>query len=177
MTRRAPIVTLEVGVSLRLDLRSIAQGATPPSGFEVRELERGEMARVLGGSPALARPAERVDAVAPAGWRCFVAFEGSTPVHISFVELRAGRPLMFGGVTVPTARGRGAFRATVHYVAARLREAGDTMLYTSVGWRNRASLRACSAAGFEIVRRRVDLYVLGTSLRGVARRLVSRVFG
>ncbi len=118
--------------------------------------------------------ADRVDLVAPNGWRCFAAFDGATPVHVSFVELRPSRPLLFGAVSEPAARGRGAFRETIQFIAARLHDGGDTSLYSSVGWSNRASLRAHAAAGFDIVQRRVDVRVLGVSVRGVARRLLRR---
>lgn len=174
MKPRASLLALDIAVSLRLDLRAVVASATSPQTFEVRELARGELARVLGASPALDRPADRVDLVAPHGWRCFAAFDGPTPVHVSFVELRPGRPLLFGAVSEPAARGRGAFRETIRYIAARLCDTGDTSLYSSVGWSNRASLRAHAAAGFEIVQRRVDVRVLGVSVRGVARRLLRR---
>ena len=173
MKPRASLLALDIAVSLRLDLRAAAS-ATSPHTFEVRELARGDVARVLGASPALNRPADRVDVVAPNGWRCFVAFDGATPVHVSFVELRPNRPLLFGAVSEPAVRGRGAFRETIRYIAARLHDAGEASLYSSVGWNNRASLRAHAAAGFEIMRRRVDVRVLGVSVRGVASRLLRR---
>jgi hypothetical protein len=174
MKPRASLLALEIAVSLRLDLRTAVAAATSPHTFEVRELARGDMARVLGGSRALNRPADRVDMVAQSGWRCFAAFDGATPVHVSFVELRPNRPLLFGAVSEPAARGRGAFRETIRYIAARLHEAGEISLYSSVGWNNRASLRAHAAADFEIMQRRVDVRVLGVSVRGVARRLLRR---
>ena len=90
------------------------------------------------------------------------------------MELRPARPLLFGAVSEPGARGRGAFRATIRAIAARLLEAGDTSLYSSVAWNNRASLRAHAAAGFEVVQRRFDVRVLGVSVRGTARRLLRR---
>jgi hypothetical protein len=174
MKPRASLLALDIAVSLRLDLRAALASAAPLRAFAVRELARDDLARVLGASPALNRPAHRVDLVAPAGWRCFAAFDGATPVHVSFVELRPHRPLLFGAVSEPAARGRGAFRDTIQFIAARLHDAGETSLYSSVGWNNRASLRAHAAAGFEIVQRRVDLRVGGVSLRGVARRLLRR---
>ena len=122
MSRRAPLLALDIGTTLRLDLRAAVTRSPAPPAFDVRELERSEMARVLGASRALARPAEQVDVVAPAGWRCFAAFDGATPVHVSFVELRPARPLLFGAISEPGARGRGAFRATIRYIAARLQE-------------------------------------------------------
>jgi len=173
----ASLLELEIGLSLRLDLRAAAAFATPatsPPKFAVRELARGDMSRVLGASAELNRPADRLDAVAPAGWRCFAAFDGDTPVHVSFVEVRPARPLLFGAVTDPAARGRGAFRATIQYIAARLLEAGEVTLYSSVDWHNGVSLRAHTAAGFEIARRRVDVRVLGVSVRGAARWLLRR---
>ena len=170
----ASLLELEIGVSLCLDLRAAVAFATSPRTFEVRELGRGELARVLGGSPTLNRPADRVDAVAPSGWRCFVAFDAGTPIHVSFVELRPHRPLLFGAVSEPAARGRGAFRETIQYIAARLQDAGETSLFSSVAWNNRASLRAHAAVGFEIVRRRLDVRVLGVSVRGAAGRLLRR---
>jgi len=168
------LLEVEIGVSLRLDLRAALAFATSPRTFEVRELGRGELARVLGGSPTLNRPADRVDAVAPSGWRCFVAFDAGTPIHVSFVELRPNRPLLFGAVSEPAARGRGAFRETIQYIAARLHDAGETSLYSSVAWSNGPSLRAHAAVGFEIVRRRLDVRVLGVSVRGAASRLLRR---
>jgi hypothetical protein len=177
MTARAPILRLEVGVSLRLDLRARAAPAGAPQAppaFEVRELARDDVARVLGGSRALARGVDQLDAVAPAGWRCFAAFDRDTPVHVSFIALRAGGPLLFGAVSEPGLRGRGAFRAVMRHIAARLHDAGETTLLSSVAWRNRASLRAHAAAGFEVVARTADVFVLGVSLRAVARRLLRR---
>jgi len=174
MKRQTPLLQLEIGVSLRLDLRAAVAFAKSPQAFEVRELARGDLGRVLGVSPALARPAERVDVVAPNGWRCFAAFDGAMPIHVSFVELRPNRPLLFGAVSEPAARMRGAFRATIQYIAARLHDAGETSLYSSVAWNNRASLLAHAAVGFQIVRRRVDVRVLGMSVRGVAGRLLRR---
>jgi hypothetical protein len=93
---------------------------------------------------------------------------------VSFVELRPGRPLLFGAMSEPAVRGRGAFRATVQHIAARLREAGEVFLYSSVGGRNRTSLRAHAAGGFVVVRRTVDVCVLGVSLRGLARRILRK---
>jgi len=174
MRGRASLLALDIGVSLRLDVRAASASAPSPHTFDVRELARGELARVLGVSAALNRPADGVDLVAPSGWRCFAAFDGATPIHVSFVELRPSRPLLFGAVSEPAARGRGAFRETIRFIAARLRDAGETSLYSSVGWSNRASLRAHEAAGFEIMQRRVDVRVLGVSVRGVARRLLRR---
>jgi hypothetical protein len=174
MKPHASLLELEIGVSLRLDLRAALAFATSKPKFEVREIARGELARVLGAAPALNRPAERVDAVAPSGWRCFVAFDGGSPIHVSFVEMRPGRPLLFGAVSEPAARGRGAFRETIQYIAARLHDAGETSLYSSVAWSNGPSLRAHAAVGLEIVCRRLDVRVLGISVRGVASRLLRR---
>lgn len=168
--------TFEVGVSLRLDLRGAAasSGAGSPSAFTVRELGRDEVEPTLGAAPALARRALELDQAAPAGWRCFVAevVADGAPVHVNFVETRPGRPLLFGGVTVPAARGRGAFRATIRFIAARLAEEGEPALFSAMSAFNRASARAHDALGFVIVSRRLDARVRGVSLRGVARRLL-----
>ena len=171
---KLPLFRLDIALSLRLDLTAPGPAAAPASSFEVREIARNEIGPVLGDFPALYRPADQVDRVAPSGWRCFVAFEGQRPVRVSFVELRPNRPLMFGGVTDPPARGRGAFQSTVTFVIARLREAGETSLYSSTGRGNRSSVRAHQKAGFQVFRRTVDIVVFGVSLRGVARRLVRR---
>lgn len=171
-TRRR-IVELDIGLSLRLDVRVVRrQPSLHP--FEIREIQRDDLLPVLGSSPALYRATDQLDLVAPAGWRCFVAFDGAAPAHVSFVEMRSTSPLLFGSVTERAARGRGAFRAVVHYAAERMREAGQPFLYSSVGSSNRASLRAHAAAGFVVVGRRIDVRALGLSLRSVARRLVHR---
>ena len=93
-------------------------------------------------------------------------------MHRSFVELRPGRPLLFGAVTEPGRRGAGAFRATVAVIASKLREAGETGLFSSTGLSNRPSVRAHRAVGFKVVGRSFDAFVRGVSLRGLARRLV-----
>lgn len=166
-------MALDLAFSLRLDLCALPPvGAGSP--FEVREVPRTEMGRVLGGTPALDRRPPEVDVAAPAGWRCFVAFDNGRPVHVSFVELRPGRPLLFGAITEPSARGRGAFRATVRHLAERLREADEVALYSSTAWTNRASLRAHRRAGFTTARRHVDLRLLGVSLRSLGRRLLRK---
>ncbi len=168
--QRTPWFVFDRAVSLQLDLRAPARGA--PAGFAVRELARAEVEPVLGAVPALARSLATLDAVAPSGWRCFAAFEAGVPVLATFVELRPGRPLSFGSVTVPQARGRGAFRAALAVIAARLAEAGEVTLFGAVSGANRASLRATAAAGFVVVRRTYDLRVRGVSLRTLARRLL-----
>jgi hypothetical protein len=170
VNRRPPWVAFERAVSLQLDLRAPARGG--PAGFDVRELGRADVEPVLGPEPALARSLADLDAVAPSGWRCFAVFEAGAPVHATFVELRPGRPLSFGSVTVPRARGRGAFRAAIALETARLGEAGEVTLFGSASGANRASLRATAAAGFVVVRRTYDLRVRGVSLRGLARRLL-----
>jgi hypothetical protein len=63
---RARTIDLEVGLTLRLDLRS-PSAALPSSAFEVRELGRDEIPGVLGVSPVLDRAPARVDIVAPSG--------------------------------------------------------------------------------------------------------------
>jgi hypothetical protein len=87
--------------------------------------------------------------VAPHGWRCFVAFEQGTPVHVSFVELRLNRPLLFGVVTEPSNRRRGGFRSTVYHLATKMREVGEASLFSSTSLNNRASVgahrRGCAA--------------------------------
>jgi GNAT superfamily N-acetyltransferase len=178
---RPPLVALEIALSWRLDLARAALAgegagaASPPLGdFEVREVARDELAALLEGAPALRRPLAQVDAVAPAGWRGFVAFERGAPVSVSFVELRPRRPLLFGVVTEPAARGRGAFRATLRHVVARLREAGETSLFSSTGHKNRPSVRAHRAGGFAVFHRTIDVRVRGLSLRHLARRLLRR---
>lgn len=168
---RGRLFELDVGLSLALDVR--APAATAAS-YDVREVARDEVEPLLGPSPALARPLAVLDAVAPRGWRCFVAFESGVPVHVSFVELRPDRPLLFGCVTEPGARGRGAFRATVARVAAVLAAGGATRLWSSTTSRNPASVRAHAVAGFAIVRRRYDVLVRGRSVRGFARRILRR---
>jgi hypothetical protein len=167
---RAPLFEIEIAVSLRLELS--APPHTSPPGFEVRELTHAERSRVLGASLALARRAESIDAVAPSGWRCFVAFEDGRAVHVSYVELRARAPLLFGAVTEPSARGRGAFRATVAHIAVVLRAAGESSLWSWTRGTNHGSMRAHRAAGFEIARRSLDARVLGRSARDGARRLL-----
>ena len=138
----------------------------------MRELARDELEAVLGVSATLRRRPEDVDAVAPNGWRCFAAFDEGTPVHRSFVELRPGRPLLFGALTEPASRGRGAFQVTFEVLASKLREAGETGLFSSTSLSNRPSVRAHRAVGFEVVGRTFDVFVRGVSLRGLARRLV-----
>jgi hypothetical protein len=169
---RPPWIAFDRAVSLQLDLRAPAAGG--PATFDVRELGRDEVEPVLGAVPALARSLVVLDAVAPSGWRCFAAFEGGAPVCATFVELRPNRPLSFGSVTVPAGRGRGAFRAAIAVVTARLRDAGEVTLFGAVSGANRASLRATAAAGFVVVRRTYDLRVRGVSLRAFARRLLRR---
>lgn len=162
---------MDIGLCLRVDVRAVRRPPPLPA-FEIREIHRNELVTVLGSSPALYRAPDQLDLVAPAGWRCFVGFERGAPAHVSFVETRPTSPLLFGSITERAARGRGAFRAAVAYVAERMREAGQPFLYSSVGWSNRASLRAHAAAGFVVVGRRIDLRVRGVSLRGLVRRLV-----
>jgi hypothetical protein len=171
---RARLLRLEIALSWRLDLRGAA-GASRATGlppYEVRELARGEVESVLGVSPTLRHRVEDVDAVAPNGWRCFAAFDEGTPVHRSFVELRPGRPLLFGAITEPDRRGGGAFRATLGVLASKLREAGETGLFSSTSLNNRPSVRAHRAVGFKVVGRSFDAFVRGVSLRALARRLV-----
>jgi hypothetical protein len=163
MSRGAPVIELEVAVSLRHDLGAGATG--PASTFVVREIERAEIAPLLGGSAALRRSPEALDAVTRSHWRCFVALDGDRPVHVSFVEMRPERPLLFGAVTEPSARGRGAFRVAVRFIAERLRASGETSLYSWTRTKNDASLRAHLAAGFVVIRRVPDLRVRGRSVR------------
>ncbi|HVZ74363.1 MAG TPA: hypothetical protein VHJ20_18410 [Polyangia bacterium] len=162
------LIEIKTALSMRLDVRAVA--AAPP-GFEVREVPRAELEATLGGTVLARAPAE-LDVTAPHGWRAFVAFADGAPVHVTFVERRPGRPLTFGGLTDPQARGRGAKRATVAFVAARLREEGESRLFSSVDAANLPSIRAQTAAGFVVERRTVDVRVLGVSLRGLARRLL-----
>jgi GNAT superfamily N-acetyltransferase len=159
-------------LSLRLDLRAHVAGASPPAGFDVRELGRAEIETTLGATPGLARSVAELDAVAPSGWRCFVAFWEGAPVHVRFIETRPGRPLAFGDFTAPAMRKRGAYRAALAFVAARLHAEGEASLFSSVSGANRPSLRAHEAAGFVVVRRRFDVRVRGVSLRALARRIV-----
>jgi hypothetical protein len=171
---RAPICRFEVALSWCCDLRGAggASASLPSSRYDVRELSRDEVQSVLGASPTLRHRVEDVDAVAPNGWRCFAAFDRGTPVHRSFVELRPGRPLLFGAATEPGRRGSGAFRATVGVLASKLREDGEPGLFSSTSLSNRPSVRAHRAAGFNVVGRSFDVFVRGVSLRGLARRLV-----
>jgi hypothetical protein len=170
--RRSPLVEVVVGLELRRPL----DGARPleRAGFETRELARDEVPVLLGASPALRRPLAALDAVAPAGWRCFVALDAGVPVHVSFVETRPRRPVLFGAMTEPAARGRGAFRAVVSLIDEQLRAAGEATLYSSTHSKNRASIRAHEAAGFAITRRVPDVRLGGRSLRGLARSLLRR---
>ncbi|HXU63710.1 MAG TPA: hypothetical protein VN962_18560 [Polyangia bacterium] len=165
---------IEIGLTLRLDLGAVARGdsAGAPPGVTVREVARDELASLLGDNPALMRAAGDLDLAAPNGWRCFVAAIDGRPRHVSFVETRPGRPLLFGAVTEPTARGRGLFAATVRFIAAALARDGVPALWSSVAGRNRPSVRAHRAAGFRVVRRTFDLRVAQISLRALAGRLV-----
>jgi RimJ/RimL family protein N-acetyltransferase len=161
-----------VGLELRRPLAGAP--AIARAAFETREVARAEVAAVLGAAKTLARPLEALDAAAPAGWRCFVALEAGSPVHVSFVETRPRRPVLFGAMTEPAARGRGAFRAVVSLIDERLSAAGLAALYSSTSAENHASVRAHLAAGFTITRRVPDLRFRGRSLRGLARSLVRR---
>lgn len=161
---------LDGAVSLRLDLAH--DRPAPP--WDVRELARAELEAVLSGTAELAQRVGDLDRVAPHGWRCFAAFEGAHPVHVSYVETRPGRPLLFSVVTEPHARGRGAFRATVRHIGGNLRERGECTLFSAASRSNAASLRAHQAAGFVVVSTALDPIVLGVSLRDVARRLLGR---
>lgn len=171
MTSPRRLIELDVALSLALDVRAPAAGDTF---HEVREVAREELEPLLRGAPSLARPLASLDAAAPGGWRCFVAFDGGAPVHVSFVDLRPGRPLLFGCVTEAAARGHGAFRATVARVAATLASGGATRLWSATTSRNPPSVRAHAAAGFAIVGRHYDVLVRGQSVRGLARRILRR---
>ena len=59
MRPRPPLLALEIGTTLRLDLRAAVTRSPAPPTFAVRELERSEMAGVLGASRALDRPAQQ----------------------------------------------------------------------------------------------------------------------
>jgi hypothetical protein len=105
-------------------------------------------------------------------WRCFAAFDGETPVHQSFVQLRPGLPLLFAARTRADMRGRGAFRATVAHLARVLADAGEMTLASSTIRSNRASLRAHRAAGFVVHATTIDPVILGVSM--AARPLTGR---
>jgi hypothetical protein len=169
---RAPLLALKEGLTFRLDLRAPV-APPPPTPFVVREVPRAEVEGVLATVPELARKLVDLDAVAPAGWRCFIATEGPSGrlVRMSFVELRPSYPLLFGSVTAVAERRRNATRATVAFIAAKLRDEGHEALWASVSGANLPSVRAYQAAGFTLVERFHDVRVLGVSLRGVARRL------
>lgn len=163
-----------MGLTLRLDLGAAGRGraASTAPGVTVREVARDELAPLLGDNPALMRAASDLDLAAPNGWRCFVAAVDGRPRHVSFVETRPGRPLLFGVITEPAARGRGLFAATVRFMAAALAREGAPALWSSVSSRNRPSVRAHRAAGFTVVHRTFDVRVGQISLRALARRLV-----
>jgi RimJ/RimL family protein N-acetyltransferase len=169
---RPPLIEIVVGLELRRALGGVR--AAQSAAFEAREIGRDEVAAVLGAAPALRRSLEAIDVAAPGGWRCFVVFAGGAPVHVSFVETRPGRPVLFGALTEPAARGRGAFRAVVALIDERLHAEGEPTLYSSTHTKNRASVRAHLAAGFAIARRIPDVWLRGRSVRLLARAWLRR---
>lgn len=165
---------LELNVALTFALDLPAPPATGTSAFEVRELSRDDVVRILGPMPSFARSLENLDAVAPSGWRCFAVFDGGVPIHVNFVSLRPDRPVLFGGSTAPAMRGRGAFRLLVAHVGGVLAAGGAKRLFSTAAGGNRASMRAHQAAGFRILHRHFDVWVRGKSLRRLAGRLLRR---
>jgi hypothetical protein len=162
---------LEVALTLRLDLPALSAPDDTPA-ISICEISRSRLEEIFESLPALARAPGNADRVAPHGWRCFVAEIDGRPAHISFVETRPGRPLLFGALTEPALRGRGLFRATVRFIAALLESEGAPALWSSVAGNNRPSVRAHRAAGFSVERRSVDVVVGAIRVRALARRIL-----
>lgn len=165
-----------ITVGLELQRRLGAAPMVAHARFETVELSRTEVPARLAAAPALRRSLASLDAAAPSGWRCFVALAAGTPIHVSFVATRPGRPILFGAITEPAARGCDAFRATVARIDQRLRAAGESTLYSSVDVMNHRSVRAHLAAGFAITRRVPDILMRGYSLRRIARAVAADLF-
>jgi len=165
---------LEIGgsVSLRLALPP-PPDSTAPSTIVVREVPRDEVERLLAGSRLQASRLENLDEAAPEGWRCWMALDGSEVVHHSFVAPRPEGPLLFRVFTDPPRRRSGLFRHVVGTIGMALAREGERALYSSCGWTNTASLRAHAAAGFVVIRRRIDPIVLGVDVRKAPRRMIS----
>lgn len=169
--RAIELPPLQVRLTLSLNLPAARGGGVSP-GVAIREISPAEIEPLLAGHPDLAKTLPDLEQLAPHGWRCFVATIDGRPAHVSFVETRPGRPLLFGAVTEPAGRGRGLFRATVHFIAGVLEREGASALWSSLAGENRRSIRAYRAAGFTVVPRSLDVYVGKTSVRALARRIV-----
>ena len=155
---------LAVSSTVRFELDLTRAPDAPPlksPDVGIREIPRDAVEETLGTSRLPAQTLEELDAVAPAGWRCFAALSGGEAVHSSFVDLREGRPHLFRVRTVPSERGKGVFSLVVRTIALRLASEGYSKLTSSSGGSNRASRRAHAAAGFVETRRRIELRFLG----------------
>jgi hypothetical protein len=113
---------------------------------------------------------ERLDAIAPRGWRCFVAFEDDRAIHHSFVAVRDEGPALFGVFTAEDRRCRGVFRAVVSTIGSALAASNEGALYSRVGMRNRQSRLAHMRAGFTELQRRYDPVLLGFDVRRLTLR-------
>src|SRR4051794_30043339 len=95
------LLRFDGGVSLRLDVAGAATPPTAPS-WTVRAVTRAELETTS--EPLLECSISICDELAPQGWRCIAVFEGGRVLHRSFVDLRAGRPLLFAVETHAQAR-------------------------------------------------------------------------